>query len=448
MVLRRLLYGLAARAPVPVLPVAGLGMRDALRELRIRPELSLVDVPAAASVLVVAGSLPEEFADPLALLHDGMPHPRASIWWNPGRAAGPILGRFADPTVVEGSADELVTAVVRVRRDLYAKNRPSSDAVNADVGQAPWEGVGPYGQGGSGMTGGVPFGRPMAEVAPDRDGLRLDVVPLTVGPFFPPFPPGLQLEATFSGDVAVECLPLTNPFIKIARHDLTIRPGLDIFFRALFEPVPIAELEMARARDHLVWLADALTAHGLPALGLRALRLSHRLRGQDAVRGVRRLSRAIEWSQVLRWSTRGVGRVDAIGRTSLGGCGPVARAAGLPDDARVEDAAYRALGFQPIVQDAADSEARWRQRLAEVMQSLNLAGRAGAQRTNVTGQVESPRGLLTAGSAPAGRLLPLLPLLLKGLEWGDAVATIVSLDIDLEEAALAERLASAEAGAT
>jgi hypothetical protein len=114
----------------------------------------------------------------------------------------------------------------------------------------------------------------------------------------------------------------------------------------------------------------------------------------------------------------------------------------------MEDATYRALGFELIVQDGADAAARWRQRLAEVVQSLALAKRAGAQRSEVTGQVESPRGLLTAGSAPASRLLPLLPGLLEGLEWGDAVATIVSLDIDLEEAGLAERLASAQAGAT
>lgn len=447
MVLRRLLTRLAAGAPVPVLPVAGLGMRDALRELRIRPELRPVDVPAAASVLVAAGTLPEEFGDPLALLHDGMPHPRGVVWWNPGNSAGRLLRRFADATVVDGSADELVSAVVRVRRDLYSGHRPSSDPVVAETGRAPWEGVGPYGQGGSGMTGGAPYGRPLAEVAPDRDGLRLDVVPLTVGPFFPQFPPGLRLEAAFSGDVVVDCLPLMNPFVDIAHDALPIRPGLDVFFRALFEPVPVAELELARARDHLVWLADALTAHGLPALGVRALRLTQELGGPAAAAGVRRLSRAIEWSQVLRWSTRGVGRFDAM-RTSLGGCGPVARAAGLPDDARVEDAAYRALGFEPIVQDGADAAARWRQRLAEVVQSLALAGRAGARRSEVTGQVECPRGLLTVGSAPASRLLPLLPGLLEGLEWGDAVATIVSLDIDLEEAALAERLASATARTT
>lgn len=445
MVLRRLFSRLAGSAAVPVLPVAGLGMRDALRELRLRPELYSVDTPAAASVMVIAGRLPDELANALALLHDGLPHPRAIVWWNPPTVDDALIARFADPILVEGDADEIVAAVVHTHHELFSGRRSSSPPVMTDVGRVPWEGVGPYGQGGTGMTGGVPYGRPMAEVAPDRDGLRLDVLPLTVGPFFPRFPPGLRLDAAFGGDIVVECAVPTNPFIDAPRDGIAVRPGLDIFFRALFEPVPIAELELARVRDHLAWLADALAAHGLPALGVRALRLAGRL-GPADVPTVRQLARTIEWTQVLRWSTRGVGRFGDNGRASLDGCGPIARASGLPDDARIEEPAYRALGFAPIVQDSGDAAARWRQRLAEITQSLELAGRAGERRTDVTGRVESPRGLLVAGSAPASRLLPLIPGLIKGLEWGDAVTALVSLDLDLEEAALAERLTAANAG--
>lgn len=445
MVLRGLISRFAGSAIVPVFPVAGLGVRDALRELRLRPELQSVDTPAAASVLVVAGRLPEEFAAPLALLHDGMPHPRAVVSWSQGAAHDPLIERFAEPVRVEGGADELVATVVRTHRELFSGRRPSSPPVTADVGRVPWEGVGPYGQGGTGMTGGVPYGRPMAEVAPGRDGLRLDVLPLTVGPFFPQFPPGLRLDTAFAGDIVVDCAVPTNPFADVPRDGVAVRSGLDVFFRALFEPVPIADLELARARDHLAWLADALAVHGLPALALRALRLAGRL-GPADIPAVRQFARAIEWTQVLRWSTRGVGRFGDDGRASLAGSGPVARAAGLPDDARIEEPAYRALGFAPVVQDTGDAAARWRQRLAEIMQSLELAGRAGERRTDVAGRVESPRGLLVAGSAPASRLLPLIPGLVNGLEWGDAVTTLVSLDLDLEEAALAERLAPANAG--
>jgi len=421
-------------------------MREAVRALRLRSELTVVDAPSAASIVIVAGVLPDQFSDPLALLHDGLPHPRAIIWWKPGTDGLALVERFPDVILVDGDELQLVASVVRVHRELFTGGRPSSPSVMADVGAAPWQGVGPYGQGGSGMTGGVPYGRPMAEVAPDRDGLRLDVLPVTVGPFFPPFPPGLRLDAKFAGDIVVDCAVPANPFTDVPHGAGRVRPGLDIFSRALFEPVPVAALELARARDHLTWLADALTAHGLPALGLRALRLAVHLRADDAPL-VRRFIRSIEWTQVLQWSTRGVGRFGEDARESLRGCGPVARAAGLCDDVRSEDRAYEALGFAAIGQDAGDAAARWRQRLDEIAQSLDLAGRAGALQTELIGRVESPRGLLIAGSAPTRRLLPLIPGLINGVEWGDAVTSLVSLDLDLEEAALAERLPTTTAGA-
>ena len=127
------------------------------------------------------------------------------------------------------------------------------------------------------------------------------------------------------------------------------------------------------------------------------------------------------------------------------GLGPVARAAGVPEDARSDDPAYRALDFAPIVQsDAAglgDARARWRQRIAETVQSLELAGRAGDRCTGGAGgsAIERPRGPISASASaetPTGVLLSVLPVLLAGLEWGDAVTTIVSLDLDLRESAV------------
>jgi len=304
-----------------------------------------------------------------------------------------------------------------------------------DEDPAPWRGVGPYGQGGGGMTGGTPYGRPMAELGPDRDGLQLDVLPLRVGPFFPHFPPGFSLDLKLAGDVLVEAAPAPNPYANAA---VPLRPGLEPFVRALSEAVPIAELEMARAREHLRWLGDALMAHELRALGLRARRLAAAARPGDGD-AVRRLGRTLALTQVLNWSTRGVGRL--AGETLAGlGLGPVTRAAGIAEDLRTDDAGYRALGFEPVVQQGGDASARWRQRLEEAAQSLDLAGRAEGQRSGPADRVESPRGRLELDSAPAARLLPLLPALLQGSEWGDAVTTLVSLDLDLEDAAVAERL--------
>ena len=432
--LTRRLEQLAAEARVPVYAIAGNGARDAVQDLRLRSEIRIVDTPKAASILVVAGPIADVHAAALARVHDALPHPRTTVLWAPERALASLPGAVA---VVVADSDP-VAVVVAAYRDLVLGRRPSEPAILPDADPAEWRGVGPYGQGGSGMTGGAPYGRPMAELGPDPDGLRLDVVPVRVGPFFPRFPSGLVLDVRFSGDLVLDAAigegavgpPVGPP-----------RTGLRPFLRALTEPVPIAELELVRAREHLRWLADALVAHGLPALGARALRLAQRVQPGDGST-VRRLARLIGWTQVTRWSTRGVGTVSADDLAGLG-AGPVARAAGLAEDVRLEDPAYRALGFEPVLGDRGDAAARWAVRLAEAADSLDLAARAGDARTTPIGRVESPRGRLEPGSAASARLLALVPQLLRETEWGDAVATVVSLDIDLDEAAHVEQLASA-----
>src|SRR3546814_17035378 len=85
-------------------------------------------------------------------------------------------------------------AVRRVAVELIIGGRPSEPAALTDVEPAVWRGVGPYGQGGTGMTGGVPYGRPLPGWAEDRDGLKLDQLQLRLGPAYPGLPPGLVLE--------------------------------------------------------------------------------------------------------------------------------------------------------------------------------------------------------------------------------------------------------------
>ena len=410
--------------------VAGLGARDAVQDLRLDPRIRLVDSPSAATILLVAGVLPQELGEPLARLHDSLPHPRAVVTWTPGAPATPWLD------VLEGRAAAaeglLAEAVVAVQQDLLAGRRPSSPPILPDEDPAPWRGIGPYAQGGTGMTGGTPYGRPMAELGPDRDGLRLDILPLAVGPFFPRWPAGLALDLRLGGDVVVEVSPPTSPFAA-GGFAGPARPGLAPFLRALREPVPVRELELARAREHLRWLADALVACGLRSLGARVLRLAASLTpdDRDAVAGLRR---TLRWTQATRWATGGVGVLSPETVQGLG-LGPVARAAGVDEDLRSADPAYRDLGFEPAVQGEGDAAARWQQRLAEAEQSLALAARAGEARTLPAGQVETPRGRLDADGSATARLLALLPGLLQGLEWGDAVTTLVSLDLDFEEGA-------------
>ena len=426
-----LLERLAADARVPVFAIAGEGARDAVQDLRLRPEIRVLDTPKAASVLIVAGTVADGQAGALARIHDALPHPRATVLWAPDGAPTSVPG--AAPVVVVGSHP--VPVVVATYRDLVLGRRPSEPAILPDADAVAWRGVGPYGHGGSGMTGGTPFGRPLAELGPDPDGLRLDVLPVAVGPFFPRFPAGLVLDVRFSGDLVLDAVVGEGSArLPVGSARIALRP----FLRALSEPVSIAELELIRAREHLRWLADALVAHGLIALGDRALRLAHRVQPGDggAVRG---FARRVGWTQVTGWATRGVGPISADDLAGLG-AGPVARASGLAEDVRMEDPAYRSLGFEPVVRDGGDAAARWAVRLAEAAASLDLAARAGDARTTPMGRVETPRGRLEPGSAASARLLELVPQLLREVEWGDAVATVVSLDLDPEEAAHAKQL--------
>lgn len=434
--LRGLVVRLAVDAPVPVYAIAGAGARDAIQDLRLRPELRLTDIPAAASVLVIAGQLSESLRAHVARLHDAVPHPRSTVLWSIDGQAPMQVDGVPEPVMI---LDDPVAAIVTTYRDLLAGRRTSEPPALPDVDPADWRGVGPYGQGGSGMTGGTPYGRPIAELGADPDGLRLDVLPVEVGPFFSRFPPGLVLDVRFAGDLVLEA----------SLRDLTgggmiaPRPTLEPFLRAIIEPVRIAELELARARSHLRWVADALHAQGLPALGLRALRCALAVTpgGSSMINDLRRL---IERSQVLRWSVRGLGPIRADDVRGLG-AGPIARAAGVPEDVRLEDSVYVALGFKPLVSDGGDAAARWRIRLDEAAQSIELAARAGTARTSVLGRVESPRGRLEAGSGPSERVLGIVPDLLREREWGDVVATVVSLDLDLEESAHVPHAISAEA---
>lgn len=415
-----LLARLATRSAAPVFPVIGRDARNAVARLRLDPRIELVDSPRRAAVLLIAGALGAQLIEATRRVHDQLPHPRATLHWELGaHEPGPhdtlpgqrITG--ADPCAA------ITAAWTALARGELASEPDLGD----DVDPAPWRGIGPYGQGGKGMTGGVPYGRPLAGRAADRDGLELDQLPLRLGPLLPILPPGLELSVLLQGDVVQEATLGPNPY---ETDEPTTAGPLDE------TPVRIAEVELARARHHLRWVAEALHLAGRPALGLRALALAEARPAPDAG-AVATLARRIERDIGLRLSNSGVGVIDS---EQIEGLGPVARAAGADADARADDPAYRAIGFRPIIHSAGDVRARWQQRMEEALQALDLAARADGA-TVTTGVVEWPRGPRpSAGRPPAARLLELVPAAIAGLEWGVAIAVITSLDLDLEAAAL------------
>lgn len=392
--LRGRLAQLAATAPAPVFAVAAPAAHDEVRRLRLDPRVELLDTPRQASVLLLAGELPPSLDEVVPRVHDQMPAPRATV-----RAA-------------ELPGD----AVVAAWRGLLTGERASEPDLLPDVDPAPWRGIGPYGQGGTGMTGGVPYGRPMTGRAPDRDRLELDQLAARLGPILPALPPGLELDVRLQGDVVQEA-SVVHPAAWPAADDL--------FRRAVGGGVRVVDLELARARHHLRWLSDALRVAGRPALGIRTLAVAESPALDAAL--VERLERRIRRDPVLRVAQRRVGVVRGPG------LGPASRAAGIADDERSRDPAYVALGFEPVVHDGGDVASRWRQRLGEARQSLALAAAAESAVVEPSA-VEGLRGPQAGRGSSA--LLDELPAVLAGLEWGDAVATIWSLDVEPVAAAV------------
>jgi hypothetical protein len=363
---------------------------------------------------------------PLLVVHDQLPTPRATVWWPVGRG-GEDLRAALPQVVVAPRATDLRTVFIELIRGV----RPSDPPLLPDVDPAPWRGVGPYGQGGSGMTGGVPFGRPLPGRSPDPDGLELDQLPLHLGPFFPPLPPGLMLDIGLQGDVVRTASVNENPFMRRA-GDPAIGP-LDsvLFIDALAHPVPVAALELGRARHHLRWAASAVRLHGLHPEARRLAFMAEGLTVDDA-RSLRTFASRLGRRRSLASAMEGIG----VLRGGDAGSGPVARASGAGEDGRSADPAYAGLGFEPVGHQEGDAWARFRQRLAEAVQAVEIAGRSSGRMREPGGPVEGPRGPLRgAGRLPSAGLVDLLPGLLVGQEWGDAMTTVVSLDIDMEEAA-------------
>lgn len=405
---------------VNVLAVLGGGGRAGVTRLLADDRVRLVDSPRHADVLVVVGAVPAALGPALRGVHDQLAAPRAVVWWTRTPEALPGIDH-AEP----------VTAADPVPALAAAADGSTQPLLQADEPPAEWRGVGPYGTGGKGMMGGSPYGRPMTMTDDDlRDGLALDALQMRVGPLFPHLPTGLTLDVTLQGDVVVEVEVGDSPF---ATDPATWRgapppdhagPDRQVVVGAHDGAVGVADVEVARARHQLGVVAGTLRLAGLDALARRTARLAVTAAPGDGP-AVRRLAGWLRRSGAVRWLLAGVGHV---GPHTAGG-GPVARAAGAAVDARTTAPAYADLGFSVVTHRRGDALARLRQRLAEAAQALDIAAAARQRRTRADG-LEGPLGPVRAHPAPPTRLLDDLPELLRGMEWGDVVTTVDSLDLD------------------
>lgn len=157
------------------------------------------------------------------------------------------------------------------------------------------EGHGGHDMGGHAHHMGAPAGLAMAERGDDRDGLRLDVLHVPLGPVLNAWPAGLRVDLSLQGDV-----------VQAADVTVVERGGGGSFWDG--RPV-------ARRLDSVGRLAEVA---GWPAAARRAAEL------RDAVLdgrspGLDGFARWIGRSWALRWMTRGVGTVtpELAGRYGL-----------------------------------------------------------------------------------------------------------------------------------
>lgn len=281
------------RFRVPVFAAVGVGAWGAVQELRAQPELQLVSSPRHASLLLVAGAVAEDHAEALDRVHDQIPHPRRTVAWVGRPAEHPV----ASTVVTDPSAVQITSALVDAHIEV-TRNRSLSEVDRLpDEEPNEWRGVGPHGQGGEGMMGGRPYGRPLAMTGDDRDGLALDQLDLRLGPFLDALPPGMVLDVTMQGEVLQA--------VEVARPRIAASP----IGSPLSDEVAGWDDD---ARGGLRWLAQALHVQGLDAYASRAASLAAAPRRDDAGGSFASLRRAIRRSG-LPWALRGVGKIEGMG---------------------------------------------------------------------------------------------------------------------------------------
>lgn len=145
------------------------------------------------------------------------------------------------------------------------------------------------------MHGGEVAGLPMADRAPDRDGLTLDQLHVTLGPVLSDWPAGLAVRLTLQGDV-----------VQSAQAEMVGEAA------AVGEAVaPASSWDGAPAAAPLDSLARLLSVCGWSTATRTARRLRDELlAGVADDADLRRFARRLRRSRTLRWATDGIGRLD------------------------------------------------------------------------------------------------------------------------------------------
>jgi len=274
----RWLSRLAAADAVPVFPVVGENGLAAAENLFLDPRLRPVPSPRHARVLLVLGETGQTLNRQLRRLHDQLSHPRATLWCD--AVPDPDFGRATE-------SSDTADAVVEAYRSMFAGAMDTEPDIHPNEPPNEWRGKGTNGQGGDGMMGGTPYGRPMAMTDDDlRDGLQLDAYSATFGPFLPAFPPGLALDITLQGD-SIQAVSVSHPpFRQETDHSRT---------------------------GSLRNLARLLRVLGVPALAARFIAAARKLEDGGTI-DLDVLARAFDWSGAMHIIPSDLGSFGGEGR--------------------------------------------------------------------------------------------------------------------------------------
>lgn len=380
--LRRQLGRWAARRPhvlvvtSPGGTAARLAIQAALRSMNGTPAMS----PAEADLLVVAGSPGPELSAVFDEVWAQVPQPRARV-------------TVTDPRDCPAQLADAVAELARIDRATESTALPAESSANADHGDLGGHDGGDMGGMSGDDMGGMemPGGLAMADRAVDRDGLRLDVLHVPLGPVLPDWPAGLVIGVELQGDVIQAARQRLLPARVPAAPYWSGKARADEFLRVA------AHLDsLARLLAVCGWAGAAAEAAVLGAAVLADPVASHHRSSFD------HFSRRVERSRSLRLATAGLGRLSTGDVARLELSGPAARA---------------------VAGGGGDAAARCRTWLVEIDRAL--AGQLVAP-----GQ--GPRGDRATGSSA---VLAAAVELMAGLDLAGARIVLASLDPDTDELA-------------
>jgi hypothetical protein len=248
-------------------------------------------------------------------------------------------------------------------------------------------------------------GLPIASRAPDRDGLKLDVLHIPFGPVLPYWPAGLRLSLTVQGDVVQEAT-VERLGISSAGPSFWDEPVLRLLAG---RPVDVGQVTRRRAAAHLDSTVRLLGVAGWDAAACASAILRDRVLdgepGGQLRRDFDRLRNRVLRSRTLRRMTSGLGVLDGPTANRLGVSGPAASAAG----------------------DVFDRLGQWLQSTADDLGRVDDG--------SPSADVEGPRGRLDGEEPPSAALLDALPPMVVGAELAGVRLIVASLDPDLAELA-------------